>query len=97
MMEKQITKIHYADEVDIPGLLPLLVELGYPTSLENFTIRFKRFLANPGYGVVICQLNKQIAGCIAWSRSTLFVSEAQRFHIEGLVVAHHYRVSSIIN
>ncbi|MDF3047791.1 MAG: Acetyltransferase [Candidatus Midichloriaceae bacterium] len=88
-------KIRHATNFDISGLLPLLAELGYPASLEDFTIRFKRFLKTPGYGVAVCEIEKQIVGFIAWSRSNTFVSNAVRFRIEGLVVANNYRGQGI--
>jgi len=40
-------------------------------------------------------MDKQIAGLVAWSRSSLFVSDSTRFHIEGLVVASRYRGQGI--
>jgi len=88
-------KIREATDKDTPALLPLLDELGYPVSFKDFNIRFKRFLQNPGYGVALCEMDKQIAGLVAWSRSSLFVSDSTRFHIEGLVVASRYRGQGI--
>ena len=88
-------KIREVTDKDIADLLPLLDELGYPVSFEHFNIRLKRFLQNPGYGVAVCEMGKQIVGLVAWSKSSLFVSDSTRFHIEGLVVASRYRGQGI--
>jgi GNAT superfamily N-acetyltransferase len=88
-------KIREVIDKDIADLLPLLDDLGYPVSFEDFNIRLKRFLQNPGYGVVVCEMGKQIVGLVAWSKSSLFISDSTRFHIEGLVVASRYRGQGI--
>jgi len=88
-------KIREATDKDTPDLLPLLDQLGYPVSFEHFNIRLKRFLQNPGYGVAVCEMGKRIVGLVAWSRSSLFVSDITRFHIEGLVVANGCRGQGI--
>jgi GNAT superfamily N-acetyltransferase len=87
--------IRNANENDIYSLLPLFAELGYPYALEDLTLRFKRFLQNPGYGVAVCELNSYITGWVAYSKSDLFVSNTIRFHIEGLVITKEYRGKGI--
>ncbi len=87
--------IRHATEQDIPYLLPLLEELGYPTSLEALTTKFQSFMQNNGYGVSVCELEGHIAGFVSWSRTKLFVSNITRFHIEGLVVANSHRRRSV--
>lgn len=87
--------IRHADLSDVPSLLPLLEQLGYPTSLEALTVRFKHFLQNAGYGVVVCEMNDNIIGFVAWSKSDLFVLDSVRFHIEAIVVASDHRGKGI--
>ena len=83
--------IRRANIDDIPVLLPLLSELGYPCIQQNLSSRFEKFLKNPGYGVAIYETNSEIVGLIAWSRSDLFISDKVRVHIDGLVVAYGHR------
>lgn len=83
--------VRYANCEDTKYLVTLLAELGYPVSLEDFTVRFKRFIQNPGYGVAVCEIDQRVAGFVAWSRSQLIVSDATRFHIEALAVMSEYR------
>ncbi len=76
---------------DIPGLLQLIDQLGYPSTTEDLTRRFKQFIALDGYGVAVACNSSKIIGWIAWSKSTLFVADKTRIHIEGLVVDTKYR------
>lgn len=90
-MSTNNTAIRCANINDIPGLSPLLAQLGYPCDLEDLGKRFLRFLNNPGYGIAVCEMSNEIVGLVAWSKSDLFVSDKVRFHIEGLVVAEKSR------
>jgi GNAT superfamily N-acetyltransferase len=90
-MSENKSIIRNAQINDIPELLPLLAQLGYPCELENLQARFIRFLDNYGYGVSVCEINTEIIGLVAWSRSDLFVSDKVRFHIEALIVSDQHR------
>ncbi len=70
--------IRHAKFDDIQGLVPLLSQLGYPCDLETLTTRFVRFLKNAGYGIVICTIDNNVVGLIAWSKSELFVADIAR-------------------
>ncbi len=87
--------IRHAELNDMPKILPLLAQLGYPCELEDFQARFIRFLNNPGYGVALCEMNTEIIGLVVWSKSELFVSDKSRFHIEGLIVSESNRSKGI--
>lgn len=84
-------QIRHATPHDIPPLVPLLAELGYPTHLNELTERLELFLKNPGYGVIVCEVETRVVGFLAWSRSSLFVSDTTRLHIEGVVTDPDYR------
>lgn len=87
--------IRHATINDIPELILLLTELGYPCDIEDLTLRFERYMKNLGYGVAVCDVDKQIVGLIAWSKAYLFISNATRFHIESLIVAANHRGAGI--
>lgn len=72
-------------------MIPLLAQLGYPTSEKLLAARFVKFMDNLGYGVAVACVNHQVVGLVAWSKSELFILDKTRFHIEGLVVDEHYR------
>lgn len=94
-MSENKSIIRHAQINDIPELLPLLAQLGYPCALEDLEARFIRFLDNPGYGVAVCKMSTEIVGLVAWSKSELFISDKSRFHIEGLVVSESNRSKGI--
>ena len=83
--------VRHASKEDMPSIVPLMLELGYPIECENFVIRFSRFVQNPGYGVAVCLLNEIVVGFVAWSKSDLFVLDSVRFHIEGICVSSQYK------
>ena len=83
--------VRVAKMSDISGLLPLMDQLGYPTSRKELETQFKRFTKNDGYGIAVAVLDEKVIGLVAWSASSLFVLNKVRFHIEGLVVDEKYR------
>lgn len=90
-----MTIIRLAAHVDIPQLLPLMKQLGYPCELKEFEQRFDAFNKLDGYSVAVAEQNSEIIGWVAWSKSLLFVKSCMRFHIEGLVVDDKYRGQGI--
>lgn len=80
---------------DSESLLPLLEQLGYPTTREELEKRFNRFINKDGYGVAVACLNNRIVGFVAFSKSELFVSDTTRIHIEGIAVDKSVRGQNI--
>lgn len=87
--------VRRANKQDIENLLPLMMQLGYPTNLDIFKKRFNLFLNLDGYGIGLACLKDQIIGFAAWSKSTIFVIDKIRIHIEALIVHEHYRGQGI--
>ncbi len=83
--------VRLAEISDIPGLVPLMDQLGYHISEEGLELRLKKFIKNEGYGVAVAVSEEKVVGLVAWSVSSLFVLDKVRFHIEGLVVDEKYR------
>jgi ribosomal protein S18 acetylase RimI-like enzyme len=80
-----------AEFSDTEDLLPLLDQLGYPTTKELLEKKFDKFISNEGYSVAVTSLNNKIVGFVAWSQSNLFVADKIRLHIEGIVVDKNTR------
>jgi GNAT superfamily N-acetyltransferase len=76
---------------DIPAMLPLIEQLGYPTTRDVLEKRFEYFMNREGYGIAVVCSDEQLIGWVAWSQSQLFISDKKRLHIEGLVVDRQYR------
>ncbi|MCT4635483.1 MAG: GNAT family N-acetyltransferase [Rickettsiales bacterium] len=87
--------IRKAQVTDIEALLPLLEQLGYPSTKEELEKRFIHFLNKDGYGVAVACLNNKIVGFVAFSKSELFVSDMTRIHIEGITVDKSIRGQNI--
>lgn len=90
-----MTIIRLAAVADVPSLLPLIAQLGYPLGQSQLEQRFERFISHKGYGVAVAVSESNLVGWIAWSKSFLFVSDMVRFHIEGLVVDENHRGKGI--
>jgi GNAT superfamily N-acetyltransferase len=76
---------------DGPALLPLLAQLGYPTTLAEIKQRLQNFSHLPGHRVAVATVSDQVTGWVAWSASPTFVTDQMRFRIEGLVIDKAYR------
>jgi len=87
--------LRQVESKDLPALLPLFAQLGYPTSEQALNERFIRFVQNPGYGVIVAVLDDQTVGLVAWSRSHRLISDVTRLHIEALVVDAAFRNQGI--
>jgi N-acetylglutamate synthase-like GNAT family acetyltransferase len=78
--------IRHAVIDDVPELLPLIDQLGYPTNIKNLERRFRKYIILDGYGVAVACDSTKIIGWVAWSKSETFVLDKTRIHIEGLVI-----------
>ena len=87
--------IRMATSSDIPALLPLLSQLGYPTTQEKFEKHFGDFTNIDGYGIGVACHDNHVIGFIAWSKVSFIVFDRPRIHIEGLVVDQNYRGKAI--
>ncbi|AFB28766.1 GNAT family N-acetyltransferase [Rickettsia rickettsii] len=87
--------ISLATPDNITNILPLMAQLGYPSSSEELIARFKNFINREGYGVALASLDNKRVGFIAWSKSLLFASDKTRIHIEALVIDENYRGKQI--
>lgn len=87
--------IRHATIDDTPKLLPLLSELGYAATLGDLNRRFLKFVKNPGFGVAVCEMNEEIRGFVAWTKTDHLISDATRFSIVGLVVSTSHRGTGI--
>ena len=87
--------IRIATMSDAHDLLPLMEQLGYPQNAQDFEKRLEIFMGKEDYGVAVAEKANEIIGLVAWSKTTLLVSQKTRIHIEGLVVNKQYRGQGI--
>lgn len=89
-----ITYCH-ATEDHVSGMLPLMDQLGYPTTLDALKTRFRMFMVKEGNSIVVAIDNAIVVGWIAWARSRFFVDDLWGYRIEGLVVDKTHRGQGI--
>jgi N-acetylglutamate synthase-like GNAT family acetyltransferase len=85
------TLIRKAKKEDIPALLPLMEQLGYPQDLQKIEESFALFISQKDYGIAVAEQEGRLVGWVAWSKSMSFVTSKARIRIEGLVVDTPYR------
>ena len=73
--------IRHAVIDDVPELLPLIDQLGYPTNIKNLERRFRKYIILDGYGVTVACDSTKIIGWVAWSKSETFVLDKTRIHM----------------
>ncbi|MGV8948869.1 MAG: GNAT family N-acetyltransferase [Candidatus Paracaedibacter sp.] len=86
-----MVSVRMAKQADIPGIFPLLDQLGYPTSLHELEERFNSFVCLDGYGVAVACTSDKVIGWVAWSMSQAFILQKSRLRIEGLIVDGQHR------
>ena len=58
------TLVRIAQISDIPALVPLMNQLGYPMLEHELKSSFERFTKNDGYGVAVACLENQVVGFV---------------------------------
>ncbi len=82
-------------EKHFKSLIPLLDQLGYPTTEEDLRRRYKQCQAKGEIGVRISVMDEKVIGFVAWSRVPLLISDKMRYHIDALGVDEAYRGKGI--
>lgn len=92
--ENQI-KIRRVTMADARALLPLVNQLGYPTTEENLIARIALYQQSPFDRSWIAIQNEQIIGCIALHLYDLFHSTERYARIVSLIVRDTHRRQGI--
>ena len=83
--------IRHAIPTDIPHMLPLLEQLGYPTTAEGLADRMRVYADQEHYAVLVAEVDHQIVGIVALIFSEHFTKKGKRCRVEVLVVDAAYR------
>lgn len=87
--------IRYAIDTDIPQMIPLLDQLGYPADTQLLSERLRLYAAPEHYAVLVAELEGKVVGFVALAFTELFVSSGKRCRIESHVVDSAYRRKGI--
>jgi len=77
--------IRKASPKDVPQLLTLMEQLGYPQEDETLNTRLQTYAYSTNNHIFLAERGKQIVGFIAFTIYDLFTSDGKRCHIEELL------------
>ncbi|MBU9721635.1 MULTISPECIES: GNAT family N-acetyltransferase [Bacillaceae] len=80
---------------DVPDLVLLMEQLGYPTSVDNFKNRFNTIVANPGYHTLVAELDGKIVGMAGLCSSLFYEYDGSYVRIVAFIVDTNHRRKGI--
>lgn len=83
--------IRDATMVDVEELTALMTDLGYPTTLEEFTERFKNISAHPDYRTIIAEVNGEMVGMAGLSKNIFYEMNGNYMRILAFVIKQSAR------
>ena len=90
MNEPNIT-IRFAVAEDIPALASLMIELGYPTTVEEMQQRFVQIQSHADYATFVAVCQHEVAGMIGVFKNIYYEKNGIYARIAALVVNEAYR------
>lgn len=88
-------EIRKATIVDIPELVVLMEELGYPTSFDKMELRFNAIEADPTYHTLVAELDGKVVGMAGLCTSLFYEYDGSYVRIVAFVVDTNYRKKGI--
>jgi len=80
---------------DVPELVSLMNQLGYPTSVEKFKPRFKAISENPNYHTLVAEMNGKVIGMAGCCIGMFYEYDGSYVQIVAFVVDTNYRRKGI--
>ncbi|WHY03388.1 GNAT family N-acetyltransferase [Neobacillus sp. DY30] len=80
---------------DVPDLVLLIEQLGYPTSVDNFKSRFNAIVDNPNYHTLVAELDGKIVGMAGLCTGLSYEYDGSYVRIVAFVVDLNYRRNGI--
>ena len=87
--------IREANINDASELAHLMGQLGYPTTVNNFKIRFNQILTNPSYHTLVVELDGKVVGMAGVCTGIFFEHDGSYVRIVAFVVDSGYRRKGI--
>ncbi|MBZ9534283.1 GNAT family N-acetyltransferase [Cytobacillus oceanisediminis] len=73
---------------DIPQLVHLMDQLGYPTSLEKLEGRFSKIQSQPNYYTLVAELNNKVVGMVGLCHNLFYEYDSSYVRIVAFIVDH---------
>lgn len=83
--------IRQAHLADVPALLPLYEELGYPLTENELTDQLALLLNHPDYGLLVIEQDGELLGFLGYAKLYYFERSGHYYRILALVVAEQVR------
>lgn len=80
---------------DVPELVSLMDQLGYPTSNDTFSIRFNTITENPIYHTLVAELDRKVVGMAGLCSSLFYEYDGSYVRIVAFVVDANHRRKGI--
>lgn len=80
---------------DVPELVSLMDQLGYPTSNDTFSIRFNAITANPNYHTLVAELDRKVVGMAGLCSNLFYEYDGSYVRIVAFVVDTNHRRKGI--
>lgn len=87
--------IRHSTIEDIRYITSLIGELGYPTSYEEMSVRFKNILADSSYCTLLAIVKSTVVGLVGLQQSYLYEKNGTNVRVVALVVHSDYRGAGI--
>jgi GNAT superfamily N-acetyltransferase len=83
--------IRDAHRDDLPQLTGLMTDLGYPSTLEEFTERFNNFSIHPDYKTLVVAVGDELVGMAGLSKNIFYEMNGAYMRILAFVVKKNSR------
>jgi GNAT superfamily N-acetyltransferase len=90
MLAKQVI-VRDARPEDVEELTSLMTDLGYPTTLEEFKVRFENISAHPDYRTIVAVANGEMVGMAGLSKNIFYEMNGNYMRILAFVVKKNSR------
>ena len=90
MLDAEII-IRDATRDDLEALTGLMTDLGYPTTLEEFTVRFDNISAHPDYHTIVAVKDDEIVGYAGLQKNIFYEHNGNYLRILAFVVKQRAR------
>jgi len=83
--------IRDAREADLQALTELMTDLGYPTTYDDFALRFKNIAAHPDYRTIVAVSDDELVGMAGLSKNIFYEANGMYLRILAFVVKQNRR------
>ena len=88
-------KVRELQTEDIPQLVNLMDQLGYPTSLEKLESRFSNIQSQPTYHTLVAELNNKVVGMVGLCHNLFYEYDNSYVRIVAFIVDINHRRKGI--